>query len=272
VVRIGGALLIFSPWLSASGLGSTGAVEWVAAAASYGIRYGYIDRFLARRGISPVTLSACSSWQPQSCSRSRWGLTCARSPRLDLLILAGVALTRRNIRRVTPGRPREPDPRWQALFPEQGSLAEHINQWTVGEAVPPGVADVLRVARTLLIDSYYEYEYSLVAVAWGFLVVEACLHGCVSPGDESGEDKRSFGMLVKQAETDGLITKQEATVLFQVVKFRNDIFHRAYLQVKPPPDSYPPDTALQMLESIHDAVSDIYARAVSQLTSRPSMS
>lgn len=185
-------------------------------------------------------------------------------------VVAWAALTTRNIRQVTALRPRKADPRWQALFEEQDSLAEHINRWTVGDAVPPGVADVLRVARTLLIDSYYEYDYSLVAVAWGFLVLEACLHGCVPLGGEHREDRRPFGTLVRQAETDGLITRQEATTLLQVVKFRNDIFHRAYMQVKPPPESYSPNTALQMLESIHDAVSDIYGRAVNQLTSQPS--
>ncbi len=59
VIGFGGALLVFSPWQAASGLASAGAIECLAAAASYGISYVYMDRFLARRGIGPVVLSAC---------------------------------------------------------------------------------------------------------------------------------------------------------------------------------------------------------------------
>jgi drug/metabolite transporter (DMT)-like permease len=53
-----GAVLIFAPWRS-GGFASAGAVESLAAAASYGISYVYMDRFLVRRGIGSVTLSAC---------------------------------------------------------------------------------------------------------------------------------------------------------------------------------------------------------------------
>src|SRR5262249_57138988 len=59
LVGFGGAVLIFAPWQAVSGLGSAGAIACLAAAASYGISYVYMDMFLARRGISPVTLSAC---------------------------------------------------------------------------------------------------------------------------------------------------------------------------------------------------------------------
>ena len=59
IVGFGGGLLIFAPWASGSDLTSAGALECLAAAFSYAISYIYMDRFLARRGMSPVTLSAC---------------------------------------------------------------------------------------------------------------------------------------------------------------------------------------------------------------------
>jgi drug/metabolite transporter (DMT)-like permease len=59
VVGFAGAVLIFTPWRAASGLTSAGALECLAASISYAVSFIYMDRFLARRGIGPVTLSAC---------------------------------------------------------------------------------------------------------------------------------------------------------------------------------------------------------------------
>ncbi len=59
VVGFGGALLIFSPWHSASSVASAGGLECLAASISYAASYIYMDKFLARRGMSPITLSAC---------------------------------------------------------------------------------------------------------------------------------------------------------------------------------------------------------------------
>ncbi len=59
VVGFGGALLIFSPWHSASSVASAGGLECLAASISYAASFIYMGKFLARRGMSPVTLSAC---------------------------------------------------------------------------------------------------------------------------------------------------------------------------------------------------------------------
>jgi drug/metabolite transporter (DMT)-like permease len=55
----GGTLLIFSPWHSAAGITSAGGLECLAASVSYAISFIYMDKFLARRGLKPITLSAC---------------------------------------------------------------------------------------------------------------------------------------------------------------------------------------------------------------------
>ena len=59
IVGFGGAVLIFSPWRTASGLFSAGGLECLAASVSYAISFVYMDRFLAHRGISAIVLSAC---------------------------------------------------------------------------------------------------------------------------------------------------------------------------------------------------------------------
>ncbi len=59
VVGFAGAVLIFSPWRAASELFSAGGLDCLAASVSYAVSYIYLDRFLARRGISAIVLSAC---------------------------------------------------------------------------------------------------------------------------------------------------------------------------------------------------------------------
>ncbi|HEY7146530.1 MAG TPA: DMT family transporter [Streptosporangiaceae bacterium] len=89
VVGFAGSVLIFQPW-EAAGFAPAGALECLAASASYGISYVYMDRFLARRGMSPVTLSAC-----QLLAASGWllialGVTGAPAPRLDATVTVSI--------------------------------------------------------------------------------------------------------------------------------------------------------------------------------------
>src|SRR5450755_2954990 len=58
VVGLAGTLLIFSPWESGSQIASLGGLACLGAAASYGVSYVYMDRYLARRGIPPLVLAA----------------------------------------------------------------------------------------------------------------------------------------------------------------------------------------------------------------------
>ena len=59
IVGFAGAVLTFTPWRAASGLTSAGGLECLAASVSYAISYIYMDRYLARRGLSAIVLSAC---------------------------------------------------------------------------------------------------------------------------------------------------------------------------------------------------------------------
>jgi len=91
-VGFGGAVLIFSPWQAASGLASAGALECLAAAACYGIGYVYMDRFLARRGIGPVVLSACQLGAASGLLVIASGVAGAPAPRLDATVVASILM------------------------------------------------------------------------------------------------------------------------------------------------------------------------------------
>jgi drug/metabolite transporter (DMT)-like permease len=92
VIGFSGAVVIFSPWQAAGGLASIGAIECLAAAASYAISYVYMDRFLARRGIGPVVLSACQLGAASVLLAIALGVTGAPSPRVDATVVASILI------------------------------------------------------------------------------------------------------------------------------------------------------------------------------------
>ena len=92
VIGFGGAVLVFSPWQTAAGLASAGAIACLAAAASYAISYVYMDRFLARRGIGPVVLSACQLGAASVLLAIALGITGAQSPRLDATVVVSILI------------------------------------------------------------------------------------------------------------------------------------------------------------------------------------
>jgi drug/metabolite transporter (DMT)-like permease len=92
VIGFGGATLIFSPGQAAAGLVSVGAGACLAAAACYAVSYVYMDRFLARRGISPVVLSACQLGAASAWLAIALGVTGAPAPRLDATVVASILI------------------------------------------------------------------------------------------------------------------------------------------------------------------------------------
>ena len=84
-----GAILIFAPW-RCGGFASAGAVECLAAAACYGISYVYMDRFLVRRGIGSVTLSACQLLATSAWLAIALGIVGALSPRWSATTVASI--------------------------------------------------------------------------------------------------------------------------------------------------------------------------------------
>lgn len=159
-----------------------------------------------------------------------------------------------------------PDPRWQDLFPRVEDLHAGVALWPVSAVVADGVAALLRLSRELLVDSYFKFEYSLVAGQKALEALEACLRGCV-PADDPDHDTRTFVPLVEQAagKRHGLITAEEATVLRSGTEFRNLLAHGRIICHKDPEKSYKPKDAWEFIQSVHEAVSDLYERAASRL-------
>jgi drug/metabolite transporter (DMT)-like permease len=57
-IGMAGTVLIFSPWQHGSQIASLGGLACLVASACYGVAYVYMDRYLAHRGIPPLTLAA----------------------------------------------------------------------------------------------------------------------------------------------------------------------------------------------------------------------
>ena len=92
IVGFGGAVLIFSPWHSATGVATAGGMECLAASVSYAISYIYMDKFLARRGLSPIALSACQLLAAALLLALALPVSGARAPHIGAASLAGLAI------------------------------------------------------------------------------------------------------------------------------------------------------------------------------------
>jgi drug/metabolite transporter (DMT)-like permease len=92
IIGFGGALLVFAPWQARDALTSAGAVECLGAAASYGISYVYMDKFLVRRGANSVALSACQLLTASAYLGLVLGTISDPSPRPNTVVVTSIAV------------------------------------------------------------------------------------------------------------------------------------------------------------------------------------
>jgi drug/metabolite transporter (DMT)-like permease len=92
IVGFAGAVLIFSPWRMASGLTSAGGLECLAASVGYAVSYIYMDRFLARRGLSAIMLSACQLAAAAVMLAIALAVTGARAPHITVESVTAIAV------------------------------------------------------------------------------------------------------------------------------------------------------------------------------------
>jgi len=92
IAGFGGTLLIFSPWHSAAGVAYAGGLECLGASVCYAIGYIYMDKFLARRGLSPIALSACQLLAAALLLALALPVSGARAPHVSAASLAGLAI------------------------------------------------------------------------------------------------------------------------------------------------------------------------------------
>jgi drug/metabolite transporter (DMT)-like permease len=92
IVGFIGAVLIFTPWNTTGGLTSAGGLECLAASISYAVSYIYMDKFLARRGIGPVVLSACQLGATAVMLAIGLAVTGVRTPHVTAVSVAAIAV------------------------------------------------------------------------------------------------------------------------------------------------------------------------------------
>jgi drug/metabolite transporter (DMT)-like permease len=92
VVGFAGAVLIFTPWRTASELVSAGGLECLAASVSYAVSYVYMDRFLARRGVGAIVLSACQLGAAAVLLAIALGVSGARTPHVTAESVTALAV------------------------------------------------------------------------------------------------------------------------------------------------------------------------------------
>jgi hypothetical protein len=89
------------------------------------------------------------------------------------------------------------------------------------------------------------------------------MYGCVNAVlPRPLPDNVRFEVLIRKAEQCGLLNDQEAGVLHRVRALRNQVIHGGLFPAFSPAD------ALDMLENLHEAVSDIYSRAAVMAATR----
>ncbi len=92
ITGFAGAVLIFSPWHTASALVSAGGLECLAASVSYAISYVYMDRYLARRGIGAIALSACQLAAAAVILAIALGVSGVQTPHVTAESIAAIAV------------------------------------------------------------------------------------------------------------------------------------------------------------------------------------
>lgn len=92
VIGFAGTVLIFTPWRTASELLSAGGLECMAASVSYAVSYIYMDRFLARRGVGAIVLSACQLAAAAVMLAIALGISGVQTPRVTTESVAAIAV------------------------------------------------------------------------------------------------------------------------------------------------------------------------------------
>ena len=92
VIGFAGGVLIFSPWRTESELFSAGGLECLAASVCYAVSYIYMDRYLARRGISAIVLSACQLAAAAVMLAVALGISGAQVPRVTAEDIAALLI------------------------------------------------------------------------------------------------------------------------------------------------------------------------------------
>ena len=163
----------------------------------------------------------------------------------------------------------QPDPRWGILvggFDGAGQpypmtfakLAEIASSWeSLVEAPPPdldGPDRLLKIARSLLVHSWFDYEFMVVACLMALQAMEASFR-ILYPESE----KRPLVKLVNQAERENVLPPNIAELARSAVELRNLFSHPATQA------TVTLGMAASVLENTHRLVSLVLAAASSRM-------
>jgi hypothetical protein len=106
------------------------------------------------------------------------------------------------------------------------ALEDLAADWaTIVEGVEPfGGTELLAKARSLVVQSWFDYELLVTACLIGFQAIEATFRQVVFP---DAKLRATFRQLVDRSEREGLFTPHEAEILRAGVKLRNSLSHPA---------------------------------------------
>lgn len=99
-----------------------------------------------------------------------------------------------------------------------GGLRRVVETWPLTTATPPGVAALLKTSRDLFVQSYFVYEFLVVAALWSLHAVEAALRAHF-------DSNARFVQLIQMAQNTGLLTADEVDRLHAGRRLRNELAH-----------------------------------------------
>jgi len=133
--------------------------------------------------------------------------------------------------------PLNPDPRWQSIcggFTPTGSprrmsvevLEELTLDWAtiVTDVESFGGTELLDKARSLVVQSWFDYELLVTACLSALQAVEATFRQVLFP---DAAPRTSFRSLVDRAEREGIFSPEKTGILRAGVELRNSLSHPA---------------------------------------------
>lgn len=131
----------------------------------------------------------------------------------------------------------QPDPRWSNFKGPVVGTGDHLYRRPIthedlaeviarldgiAPGAPPAIAEMLRVARALIVQSWWCYDFLTVSVVWSLMAVEAALRERLVKPEEPSP---TFKPLVRLAKLGGLLGEEDGKTLEAGAKLRDGLVH-----------------------------------------------
>ena len=143
-----------------------------------------------------------------------------------------------------------PDPRWGSFGTTRQTMAAAAAGMPISHDAPSSIQEMLRVARSLFIQSWWDYDLLSVCAFWAFLSLEAALINVLQLAEEDWTPP--LPELAKRAAVAGLLTERASDVVAQGARLRNDFAHPRRVR------SWTPGMACGALQTTHILICEMY--------------